>query len=191
MERYFVISTLADVYYDLDYLERKRKDHTIADYLGQAERIVCFEIKQIRNQTSRQYRRLLLSVIEIEILRGRDVAAEKLIKELVAKYESLTETDVIDQVGHLRAFMAWARISTVSNAVIRWRNAQRWNIIYDSSQEDAFGNGVVYLFISLAFVNLGNMSKSEENFARASEIISRKKPQFLMPGVRDRPTSKT
>jgi len=42
---------------------------------------------------------------------------------------------------------------------------------------------VAYLFISLAYLNLGIVLKSEANFARALKIISKKKLQFLMPSI--------
>jgi tetratricopeptide (TPR) repeat protein len=184
-ERYLIKSNLADVYCELDYLERKKSVMADAVYLERAEKIVCPEIEHLRThgRTSKHLRRLLLSLIEIEILRGRDRVAESLIKELLAIYDGLTEHDTNDQVGHVRARIALARISAPSERVVRWQTAYHWNKIYNPSEEDVFTCGVIYLFISLAHFTLGDKHESSASFDRASEIISRKEPQFLMPGV--------
>jgi hypothetical protein len=136
-----------------------------------------------RSRSSKPSRRLLLSLIEIEILRGRHTVAESLIKELLEIYNRLSEHDTNDQVGHIRTLIAWARISTPSKAVVRWHAAYYWNKLYNPSEEGVFTCGVIYLFISLAYFKLGDEDKSRASFDCASEIISRKKPQFLMPGV--------
>ena len=54
---------------------------------------------------------------------------------------------------------------------------------YNPSEADVFTCGVIYLFISLAYFRLGDEHESSASFSRASEIISGKKPQFLMPGI--------
>jgi hypothetical protein len=46
----------------------------------------------------RQFRRLLRSLVEIEILQGRQSVTECLIKELLTMYKDLTEHDINDQV---------------------------------------------------------------------------------------------
>jgi hypothetical protein len=76
-----------------------------------------------------------------------------------------------------------ARISAPSERVVRWQTAYHWNKIYNPSEEDVFTCGVIYLFISLAHLQLGDKHESWASFDRASEIIRKKKPQFLMPGV--------
>jgi tetratricopeptide (TPR) repeat protein len=182
-ERYLIKSNLADICCELDYLKRKKSRIPGAAYLEEAEKIVSPEIERIRGRSSRHFRRLLLSLAEIEILRGRHSVAESLIKELLAIYSKLTEHDTNDQVGHVRALIAWARISAPSEAVVRWHNACHWNKIYNPSEEDVFTCGVIYLFISLAYFKLGNADESWASFNRAAEIVSRKKVQFLIPGV--------
>ena len=184
-ERYLIKSNLADVYCELDYL--KRKESVIPDsvYLQEAEQIVSTEIESLRTRSgsSKHLRRLLLSLIEIEIIRGQPSVAERLIKEILAIYNRLTEHDTNDQVGHVRALIALARISAPSERVVRWQTAYHWNKIYNPSEEDVFTCGVIYLFISLAHLQLGDKHESWASFDRASEIIRKKKPQFLMPGV--------
>lgn len=68
-------------------------------------------------------------------------------------------------------------------AVERWYNAFRWNKRYSPSEEDVFTCGVILLFISLTYFKLGDADESWASFSRAAEIISKKKPQFLIPGV--------
>lgn len=184
-ERFLIKSHLADVYCEVDYL--KRKEFAIPDvaYLEEAEKVVSPEIEHLRTRgrDTRHFRRLLLSLVEIEIIRGRHSVAECLIQELLTIYKKLTEHDINDQVGHVRTLIAWARISEPSQAVVRWYTAFHWNKIYNPSEEDVFTCGVIYLFISLAYFKLGNADESWASFNRAAEIISRKKPQFLIPGV--------
>jgi hypothetical protein len=55
--------------------------------------------------------------------------------------------------------------------------------IYNLSEEDVFTYGVIFLFISLAYFRLGIADESWASFNRAAEIIRRKEPQFLIPGV--------
>ena len=184
-ERYLIKSNLADVYCELDYLKRKESVIRDAEYLEEAEKIVSPELDHLRTRTSssKASRRLLLSLIEIEILRRRHIVAESLIRELLEIYNGLSEPDTNDQVGHVRTLIAWARISVPCEAVARWHTAYLWNKLYNPFEEDVFTCGAIYLFISLAYFRIGDEHGSRASFDRASEVISTKKPQFLMPGV--------
>jgi tetratricopeptide (TPR) repeat protein len=184
-EQFLIKSHLADVYCEVNYLKRKEFAIPDAAYLDEAEKVVSPEIKHLRTSSRhpRHLRRLLLSSLEIEMIRGRQSVAECLIEELLATYNNLSEHDINDQVGHVRALIAWARISEPSEAVARWHTAFHWNKIYNPSEEDVFTCGVIFLFISLAYFKLGNTDESWASFNRAAEIISRKQPQFLIPGV--------
>ncbi|KAH8674440.1 hypothetical protein BGZ60DRAFT_404034 [Tricladium varicosporioides] len=184
-ERFLIKCHLADVYCEMDYLKRKQHAAPNIVYLEEAEKIVRPEIEhlQTRGRDLRHLRRLRLSLVEIEIIRGRQSAAECLIKELLANYNRLTEHDINDQVGHVRALIAWARISEPSTAVARWHTALSWNKIYHPSEGDVFTCGVIYLFMSLAYFKIGDTDESWASFNRAVEIIRKKEPQFLIPGV--------
>jgi uncharacterized protein HemY len=107
-ERYLIKSNLADVYCELDYLKHKESMILDAVYLEEAEKIVSPELDHLRthSRSSKPSRRLLLSLIEIEILRGRHSVAESLIKELLEIYNGLSEHDTNDQVGHVRTLIA-------------------------------------------------------------------------------------
>jgi tetratricopeptide (TPR) repeat protein len=185
-ERFLIKSHLADLYCEVDYL--KRKEFAIPDtaYLDEAEKVVSPEIRHLRTNGiyPRHLRRLLLSLLEIEMIRGRQSVAECLIEELLATYNNLTEHDINGQVGHVRALIAWARISESSEAVVRGIT-HFIGIKYRTplKRMDVFTCGVIFLFISLAYFKLGNTDESWASFNRAAETISRKQPQFLIPGV--------
>ena len=59
---------------------------------------------------------MVLSLIEIEIGQSRSDRAETLLLELLDVYNRLTEPDIIDRFGHVRALIAWARISPLREA---------------------------------------------------------------------------
>ena len=67
-------------------------------YLEEVEKIVIPEIKHLRtcSRSSKLSRRLLLSLIEIEIRRGRYRVAEVLIKELLDIYNRLAKYNTND-----------------------------------------------------------------------------------------------
>ena len=184
-ERFLIKSHLADVSCEVEYLRRKEFAPPDAVYLDEAEKILSTDIEHLRasGQYPRQLRRLLLSLVEVEIIRGRKSVAERLIEDLLAVYDTLAEHDINDQVGHVRALIAWARISEPSKAIVRWHTALCWNKIYNPSEDDVFTCGVIFLFISLAHFKFGNIDESQASFERAAEILSREQPQFLMPGV--------
>jgi hypothetical protein len=192
-KRILIKSTLADLYCELDYLQCKRNGWNNPEgynipkvgYLEKAKDMVEPEIEQMRarNQYSKGFRRLLLSFIEIEIKRDRLVEAETMIVELLAIYNRLTEPDIIDRLGHVRALIAWARTSPYSEAEEHWIAVLQQNTVYNPGEEDVFTCGVVYLVISLVRFNLRHINRSRAAFCRAMHILDRKKPQFLIPGI--------
>jgi len=125
---------------------------------------------------------LLLALIEVEIRRCRFDNAEILITEILGIYSRLTELDVIDRLGHVRALTARARISPLSEAEGRWSDALNWNRKYNPLEEEVFTCGLVYLFICSIRFQLRNFHGSRAAFDRAMEIINGKMPQFLIPG---------
>ena len=177
--RFLTESHLADVYCELYHQERPE---TV--YLDKAEEILkpAIERLMVRGRHPRHFRRLLLSLIEVHIIRGRVSEAESLIKELLVIYDQLTEPDINDQFGHVRALIAWARIAPAPEAV------ERWNAVLDQHnmykfEEDMFGCGVVHLFIAFEHFQSQDVSRSKAAFDRAVKICSRKRPQFSIPGL--------
>jgi tetratricopeptide (TPR) repeat protein len=186
-KRLLITSHLADLCCELDYMQQSKPFQTTVQtvYLVQGKKIVQREIDRIResNRRSKGLRRLLLSLIEIELRQNHPNEAEKLTKEILDMYNRLTEPDIDDKVGHVRALIAWARISPACEAEERWTVALHQNKTYNPSEEEVFTCGVIYLFISSARVHLGSVEESKVSFNRAIEVISRKKPQFLIPGI--------
>jgi len=192
-KRILIKSNLADLYSELDYSQRKRSNPNDSEecvapeitLLDRAEEMVKPELERLeaRGQCSKGFRRLLLSLIEVEIRRCQLKNAGILISEILGIYSRLTEPDIIDRLGHVRALIAWARISPLSEAEERWSAALWWNRKYNPLEEEVFTCGLVYLFICSIRFQLGNLDGSGAVFNRAMEVISRKKPQFLMPGV--------
>ena len=124
----------------------------------------------------------VLSSIEIEIRRYRFESAEILISEILGAYSRLTELDIVDRLGHVRALIARARIGPLSAAEERWSDVLKWNRKYNPLEEEVFTCGLVYMFICSILFQLGNLHGSRAAFNRAMEVIGRKRPQFLIPG---------
>ena len=184
-KKILVKSILADLYSELDYSysgECVAPEITFLDY---AEDTVKPELERLiaRGQRSKGFRRLLLSSIEVEIRRYQFESAEILISEILGIYSWLTEPDIVDRLGHVRALIAWARISPLSEAEERWSDVLEWNRRYNPFEEEVFTCGLAYLFICSIRFQLGNLDSGREAFNRAMEVISRKRPQFLIPGV--------
>jgi tetratricopeptide (TPR) repeat protein len=192
-KRILVKSNLADLYGELDYLQRKgcnlnNSEQCVASevsFLDNAEEMVKPEIECLKasGQHSKGFRRLLLALIEVEIRRCQFDNAAILITEILGIYSRLTEPDIIDRLGHVRALIARARISPLSEAEGRWSDALNWNRRYNPLEEEVFTCGLVYLFICSIRFQLRNWDGSRAAFIHATEVINSKMPQFLIPGV--------
>ncbi len=178
-KRRLIVSQLADVYCELHYATGQ-----IA-YLNTAREVVQPEIDSVRAccPHSKALRRLLLSLSEIEIRLGHHDNAEHLIDELLNIYNILPEPDINDKLGHVRTLIASARISLPSEAEQRWRLALLQNKVYNPFEEEVFTCGVIYLFICCIQLGFGDADKGREAFHHAAEVICRKRPQYLIPGV--------
>lgn len=175
-----VISGLADIYCELD--------GTTGDssYLSKAEALVAPEIEKLRQSfvPSRGFRRLLLSLLEIEIKRGNHGAASSLVSELFGMYNGMQEPDIVDRLGHIRTLIAFARLSpTNEEAISRWNSVLTWGHLYNPLDGDVFLCGVVYLFLCLAWYQLGDINSSWASFQSALEVIRTKRRQYFIPGV--------
>ncbi|ORY02130.1 hypothetical protein BCR34DRAFT_667768 [Clohesyomyces aquaticus] len=186
-KRLLITSHLSDLCCELEYVQQSKPSQTTVQtvYLKEGREILQPEIDRIRgsNRHSKGLRRLLLSLIEIEIRQNHLNEAEKLTKEILDMYNRLTEPGIDDKVGHVRALIAWARISPPCEAEERWMAALHQNKTYNPSEDEVFTCGVIYLFISSARLQLGMVEESRVSFNQAIEVISRKKPQFLIPGI--------
>ncbi len=179
--RHLVKSAIGDLYCELAY----QQVGTSASYISLAEQLLEAEIDLLR-QASRQYtkgyRRLLLSLIEVKIWSGRYHDANILLEELLRRYELLSEPDIVDRLGHVRALIAAATHLPIINR----RHSQilekalYWNRRYNPMEEDVFTCGVVYLYLCLAWHKLGNVDISRQYLGVAVPVLQNQKPQFLM-----------
>ncbi len=192
-KRILIRSSLADLYSELDYLQSQGSNSNNSEqcaapeisFLDNAEEMVLPEIELLkaRGHYSKGFRRLLLVLIEVEIRRYRFDNAEVLITEILGIYSRLTEPDIVDRLGHVRALIARARISPLSEAEGRWSDALKWNRKYNPLEEEVFTCALVRLFICSTRFQLGNLDGGRAAFIHAMEILSGKMRQFLMPGV--------
>ena len=186
-KRFLIIFHLSDLYCEVDYMQRNNPQQLTQQLtcLDMEREIVQGEIKCIRTlgKPSKGLRRLLLSLVEIEIRQGHLDRAECSISELMDIYSKIDEPDVNDRVGHVRTLIARARISHLCEAEMHWNAALFQNRAYNPLEEEVFTCGVIYLFIALVRFQLGDVDASQSIFKKATEVICKKRPQFLMPGI--------
>jgi hypothetical protein len=153
--------------------------------LAKAESLVTPEIEHLRGLAPRSkgFRRLLLSMSEIQIRRTRFDHAERLLIELSDIYGKLADPDIVDRLGHVRAFIALARISPPSESETRWIQALNLGRIYNPLEEEVFTVALIHLFICTARLERGDMEGGKAAFDYAEEICRAKHRQFLIPGV--------
>ncbi|PIA82971.1 hypothetical protein CB0940_12201 [Cercospora beticola] len=132
---------------------------------------------------SRTFRRLSLSLAEIEIRQNHFDKAKALLDDILILYDTLAEPDVDDKVGHVRALISRARISSFPEAEGYWTTALLQNEIYNPGEEEVFTCGVIYLFIAFIRVKCGDWSGSQGMLKKAIEVIRARRPQFLIPGL--------
>ena len=103
-KRVLIISHLSDIYCELDYMQRNVCQLTLQPtHLNKGKEIVQREIDRIRANAnpSKGLRRLLLSLVEIEIRQGHLERAECIISEHLGIYSRVAEPDVNERVGHV------------------------------------------------------------------------------------------
>ena len=90
----------------------------------------------------------------------------------------------MDRLGHVRALIAFARLSpNLNDAAGRWSEVLTLNRYYNPLEGDMFTCGVVHLFLCFTWYRLGDICKSRQSFWNAAKVIKEKRPQFLIPGV--------
>jgi len=186
-KRLLITSHISDLYCELDYMQRNNAYQLTlqSTCLDRERKIVQREVDYMRacGKPSKGLRRLLLSSIEIEIRQGHLDRAEYLISELLGIYSRIADPDVDDRVGHVRTLTARARISQLCEAEWHWNAALLQNSVYNPLEEEVFTCGVIRLFISFVRFQLEDVDGSRCIFEKATEVICRKRPQFLMPGM--------
>ncbi|KAM5359593.1 hypothetical protein ACJZ2D_014356 [Fusarium nematophilum] len=182
-KRCLVISALADVLCELSFTDH---DNLL---LHQAEALVTQELHQFglyphRFPQPRGLRRLRLSLLEIKINQGSYYEAEFLVEDLLDAYRRLEKLDIVDQLGHVRALIAYARLAPVpEEAVSRWTDVLNWNKLYNPDEEEVFTCGAIYIVLCSLCLDLGNQEAGLDFFRRGTNVLGRKERQFLLPGI--------
>ncbi|KAI0403466.1 hypothetical protein F4802DRAFT_290507 [Xylaria palmicola] len=177
-------SALGDVYCELDYSCRQNMDSQLPPlHLKRARELVDSDIEARRGPSTKSLRRLLLSLSEIEIREGRLTHAKSILQELLVTYSALCEPDIVDRLGHVRAHIALARITSHSEAETHWREALRLNTFYSPDEEEVYTCGVIYLCLSHIRYVCGDSSLAADMFNHGMDIVSKKRPNHLIPGI--------
>lgn len=178
-KRVLIISHLSDIYCELDHMQRNVCQLKLQSaHLKKGREVLQREIDRMRASAnpSKGLRRLLLSLVEIEIREGRLERAECLTSELLGIYNRVAEPDVNDRVRHVRTLIARARISQLDEAEKHWHAALLQNRAYNPLEEEVFTCGVIYLFISFVRLQLGDIDGSRATFKNAGEVTRKKRP---------------
>ncbi|KAI9652869.1 MAG: hypothetical protein M1821_007787 [Bathelium mastoideum] len=185
-QRHLALAHLADTYIEVDFLQRREiHSQSAGELLDRVEKLIRPEIENLRSRAPRSkgYRRLLLSLSEIEIRRSQFTAAEHLLMEVSGIYEKLIDPDIIDRLGHVRALIAFARISPLPEAETHWNNALSFGRRYNPLEEEVFTVAFIHLFICVVRLQRGNSEGAKAPFDYAVGICRTKPPQFLIPGA--------
>jgi tetratricopeptide (TPR) repeat protein len=183
-KRYLALSHLADTYVEVDHLQQSTPQYT-EDLLVKAETLIRPIVERLRLHAPRSkgFRRLLLSLSEIEIRRNRFDAAKHLLQEVSNIYATLVEPDIVDRLGHVRAFIALARIAPFSEAESCWMNALNLGRRYNPDEEEVFIVALIFLFLCFTRLRNGDQEGGKAAFDYAAGICRTKPPQYLIPGA--------
>ncbi|KAK3687214.1 hypothetical protein B0T22DRAFT_122501 [Podospora appendiculata] len=135
------------------------------------------------HDASKGYRRILLSLVEVEIRLKNYEEARHHVEQLLPMFNSLIAPDIVDRLGHVRTLMAAARVSGLDDAEKFWSDALYWNNFYNHSEEEVFTCGVIYMYMCLGQYKLGKRNGSREYLECAQRVFGSKGRQFLIPGV--------
>ncbi|KAH8743624.1 hypothetical protein F5883DRAFT_512232 [Diaporthe sp. PMI_573] len=170
---------LADIYCELDHLSGDPQHF----HLLQAKSVLEPAVKSVGQTDSKSRRRLLLSLSEVYIRQLRVHEATAILKELITLFDGLKYPDIIDRLGHVRIYMTLARSCPSSQSMTYWKEALRLNKAYNPDEEEVFTCAVIYLNLSWLSYSEGQLELGQEMHARAGEVLQRRRPQYLMPGI--------
>lgn len=182
-KRFVAGSALADIHCELAMAKMDRESFVelarIRDWI-QSELTFISSSGQYR----KGYRRLMLSLVEIEILNGRHDAARRCVRQLLGIYAGLESPDITDQLGHIRALISLARLSWTQHDVFeRWKEVIDWGLYYKPEDQNVFSCGVVYLCLSCVCAGSGMHDAFSWYRSRAHHILKQQRPQYLIPGI--------
>lgn len=179
-KKHLVLSHLVDTYVEIHHLRRNA-----GNLLDTASGMIRTEIERLRlhQPRSKGFRRLLLSLSEVEIRRNQLVAAECLLREVFSIYETLVEPDIVDRLGHIRASIALARISPLGEAEFYWLSALGLGRKYYPLEEEVFIVAIIHLFLCITHLQLKDFQRGRAAFDYAARICLTNSPQYLIPGA--------
>ncbi|KAF2023976.1 hypothetical protein EK21DRAFT_79747, partial [Setomelanomma holmii] len=161
-----VLSHFVDTYVELHYLRRNSTHPPHAEnLLDTASKMIKTEIERLR------------------IRRNQFVAAERILREVSSIYETLAEPDIIDRLGHIRAYMALARISPLEEAESYWLNALSLGRKYYPLEEEVFTVAIIHLFLCITRLQLNDLDGGKAAFDYAARICLTSSPHYLIPGA--------
>ena len=173
--RYHVKHHLADVYCELDLA-------------GKAEELLKEDIADLRvpdKQRLKAFRRLLLPWAEACIRQGRFDEAKTDLLELSAIFDRIIDHDVSDQLDHVRSILGLVHIAYRGS---RWvealENSDKALVLmqkYKTFSDGSFYIGLIYLFHTVIYFELGKLQESRIAFASAK--FYDQKPRHFIPGM--------
>jgi len=169
-----LLCSLADVYCDLHLPDK-------------ANELITLEIEKERQKVAKtkSLRRLLVSLIDVDIQRGLYDNALRIVEELQDTFNELSDLDVSDQLLHVRVLVASARIchysSRFGHALRRWEATLIRVQAYTSFEGEGFTYAIIHLSMSLAHLESGNDREARSAFERAKKIYSRGVRDFWIP----------
>ncbi|KAK2006150.1 hypothetical protein LZ32DRAFT_596043 [Colletotrichum eremochloae] len=178
-KKIIILSALADLYCELDYISQDPQRH----YLLQARSLLEPALKLVGVANSKSRRRLLLSFSEIHLREGAVDEARTILKELLILYENMQSLDIVDRLGHVRSCIALARTYPPGQAERYWSDALRLNADYNPSEEEVFTCAVIYLHLSWLSYCSGEMDGAQNMSACAEKILCNRRPEYLLPGI--------
>jgi tetratricopeptide (TPR) repeat protein len=185
-KKHLVLSHLVDTSVELHYsqLNSIHSPHS-ENLLDNASKMIKTEIERVRvhKPRSKGFRRLLLSLSEVEIRRNQLVAAERILQEVSSIYETLAEPDIVDRLGHMRAYIALARISPLDEAESYWLNALSLGRKYYPFEEEVFTVAIIHLFLCITRLQINDLEGGKAAFDYAARICLTSSPTYLIPGA--------
>ena len=145
------------------------------------------EIEAQRKKSARgkQFRRLLVCVIDADLERGWYDSAQKTVQEIETVYSGLSDLDATDQLLHVRVLLAAARIhfykEQFSEALGAFTVLINRVQEYRSLKSDGFVYALAHLSICLVNLKTCNACECENAFDDARRIIYREWPDFWIP----------
>lgn len=184
-KRLCVLSQLTDIYVELDYQNQVNNILASEDLLASAKKHILPFLEHLRIGTtcSKGFRRLLLSLAEIEMRLHHREEAKKLLEEADSLYKNLSQLDIIDRLGHLRVYIGLARLSPRDEKELAWWKALEIGRKHHPQDEKVFVVALIYLYIARAQLCCNKEEESKLSLRYATKVRQQTRPSHLIPGT--------